>query len=57
MTDRICCDNPKAFKVIYDGGVMGNDEILVCSVHITKHPFDKKVISKSVIDKQGEIKK
>ena len=57
MTDRICCDNPKVYKVIYDGGVMDNDEILVCSVHITMHPFDKKVISKSVIDKQGEIKK
>jgi hypothetical protein len=35
---------------------MGNDEILVCRVHITKHPFDKKIISKSAIDQHGEIR-
>jgi len=54
---RVCCNNESEYEVIYDGGVMGNDKILVCSVHITKHPFDKKIISKTRIDQYQEIKK
>ncbi|CUR51331.1 protein of unknown function [Nitrosotalea devaniterrae] len=46
---RVCCNNEPHYQVIYDGGIMGNDEILVCDIHITKHPFDKKIISKNII--------
>lgn len=47
---RVCCDTQSIFKVTYDGGSMGNDVILVCNNHISKHPFDKKIIKKEVLD-------
>ncbi len=46
---RYCCTNEPIFKVVYDGGSMGNDEIFVCVNHVNKHPFDKKIISKEFV--------
>ena len=50
LKTRVCCDEKSIFKVIYDGGSMGNDTILVCNIHITKHPFNKRIISTEVIE-------
>ena len=47
---RMCCDKSPSFKVTYDGGSAGNDVILVCINHITKHPFNKKIVSTEVIE-------
>lgn len=47
---RVCCDKSPSFKVIYDGGSVGNDTIFVCSAHITEHPFNKMIISTEVIE-------
>jgi len=46
---RVCCDSTPKFKVTYDGGPAGNDVILICSSHIAKHPFDKRIISREDI--------
>jgi|APSaa5957512535_1039671.scaffolds.fasta_scaffold53813_2 hypothetical protein len=46
---RVCCDHNPGFKVVYDGGSMGNDVILVCNEHIIAHPFNKMIISTEVI--------
>jgi hypothetical protein len=46
---RTCCSGKSIYEVVYDGGSMGNDTILVCNTHILKHPFDKRIISKEEI--------
>jgi hypothetical protein len=46
---RVCCKEKSVYEIIYDGGSMGNDTILVCKTHITQHPFDKRIISKEEI--------
>ncbi len=43
---RYCCEKEPSFKILYNGGSMGNDEIFVCKEHLNKHPFDKQIISK-----------
>ena len=48
--ERVCCDEESSFKVTYDGGSMGNDIILVCNLHILRHPYDKRIISKEKIE-------
>lgn len=48
---RFCCDRVPIFKILYEGGLMGNDEIFVCDIHFDKHPFDKKIISQEVLIK------
>lgn len=47
---RVCCDEKSVFQVVYDGGSMGNDTILVCSKHIIQFPFNKRIISSEVIE-------
>lgn len=47
---RVCCDRQPRFKVTYDGGSAGNDVIFVCDNHITKHPFNKKIVSTEAIE-------
>ena len=47
---RVCCNESPSFKVTYDGGSSGNDIILVCNSHITKHPFNKRIISTDIIE-------
>ncbi|CUR51805.1 protein of unknown function [Nitrosotalea devaniterrae] len=55
---RMCRDtNPKKYLVTYDGGVMGNDVILVCEEHITKHPFNEKILSKEIIEQNLDLKR
>ena len=46
---RVCCDKIPNFKITYNGGSAGNDIILICNNHITKHPFNKMIISTEVI--------
>ncbi len=47
---RVCCDKSPRFKVTYNGGGADNDVIFVCDNHITKHPFNKAMISMEVIE-------
>ena len=47
---RVCCNESSSFKVTYDGGSSGNDVILVCNNHITKHPFNKRIVSTEMIE-------
>jgi len=47
---RICCDNVPYAKITYNGGIMGNDEILVCKKHIKQHPFNKQIIQRSFLN-------
>lgn len=47
---RYCCNNKPIYKILYNGGSMGNDEIFVCEEHLNKHPFDKRIISKKELN-------
>ncbi len=46
---RVCCDNPSMFEVEYDGGSAGNDTMLICKDCITKHPFNKRILSTEIV--------
>ena len=44
-----CCDNEPIVKAEYDGGVMGNDLVFVCEYHLTRHPWNKFILSKEFV--------
>jgi len=44
-----CCDNDPYVKAEYNGGVMGNDVVFVCKYHLTRHPWNKFILSKEFI--------
>ena len=47
---RECCGSKSVFKVTYDGGSLENDIILVCDLHISKHPYNKRIIKTELIE-------
>lgn len=48
---RVCCDGKSVYKVVYDGGSVGNDTILICDHHITVFPFNLKILTCEAIER------
>jgi hypothetical protein len=47
--NRFCCTGSPKYKILFQGGSMGNDEVYVCANHFDKHPFDKNIIKIEMI--------
>ncbi len=44
---RVCLDNnPKTVEVKFNGGILEDDTILLCAGCISRHPFNKQILSK-----------
>lgn len=48
---RHCCKKEPSFKILFNGGSMGNDEIFVCDEHIGKYPFNQNILKREVLIK------